>query len=53
MNVQDCNSNFVQNDENIVLNILMHEIGHVMGLGHTSEENNLVYSIESNEIDYD
>ena len=50
---QDCNSNFVQNDENMVVNILMHEIGHAMGLGHTSEENHLMYSTESPEIDYD
>ena len=50
---QDCNSNFIQNDENMVVNILMHEIGHAMGLGHTSEENHLMYSTESPEIDYD
>ena len=50
---QDCNSNFVQNDENMVVNILMHEIGHAMGLGHTSEEDNLMYSTESPEINYD
>jgi len=49
---EDCNSDFVQNDENMVVNILMHEIGHAMGLGHTSEENNLMYSTESPEIDY-
>jgi len=50
---KDCNSNFVQNDENMVVNILMHEIGHAMGLGHTSEEDNLMYSTEFPEIDYD
>ena len=50
---EDCNSNFVQNDENMVVNILMHEIGHAMGLGHTSEKNHLMYSTESPEIDYD
>jgi len=50
---EDCNSNFVQNDENMVVNILMHEIGHAMGLGHTSEEDNLMYSTESPEINYD
>ncbi|MGY5147582.1 MAG: matrixin family metalloprotease [Candidatus Nitrosopumilus sp. bin_7KS] len=48
----DCNSNFVQNDENMVVNILMHEIGHTMGLGHTSEKNHLMYSTESPQIDY-
>ena len=50
---EDCNSDFVQNDENMVANILMHEIGHALGLGHTSEENHLMYSTESPEILYD
>ncbi|MBT8243246.1 MAG: matrixin family metalloprotease [Nitrosopumilus sp.] len=50
---EDCNSNFVQNDENMVANILMHEIGHALGLGHTSEENHLMYSTESPETVYD
>ena len=50
---EDCNSNFVQNDENMVVNILMHEIGHALGLGHTSEENHLMYSTESPEINFD
>lgn len=49
---EDCNSNFVQNDENMVVNILMHEIGHSLGLGHTSEENHLMYSTESPEINF-
>jgi len=49
---EDCNSNFVQNDENMVSNILMHEIGHALGLGHTSEENHLMYSTESPEISF-
>ena len=50
---EDCNSNFVQNDENMVTNILMHEIGHALGLGHTSDENHLMYSTISPEIDFD
>ena len=50
---EDCNSNFVQNDENMVANILMHEIGHALGLGHTGEENHLMYSTESPEIQFD
>ena len=49
---EDCNSDFVQNDENMVTNILMHEIGHALGLGHTSEENHLMYSTESSEIQF-
>ncbi len=50
---KDCNSNFIQNDENMVANILMHEIGHVLGLGHTSKENHLMYSTESPETAFD
>lgn len=50
---EDCNSNFVQNDENMVVNIIMHEIGHALGLGHTNEEDHLMYSTESPEINYD
>ncbi len=49
----DCNGNFVQNDENMVSNILMHEIGHALGLGHTYETGHLMYSYESPEIDFD
>ncbi len=49
---EDCNSDFVQNDENMVVNILMHEIGHALGLGHTSEKNHLMYSTESPEINF-
>ena len=49
----DCNDNFIQSDENMVANILMHEIGHALGLGHTSEEGHLMYSTESPQISYD
>ncbi|MBL7018498.1 MAG: matrixin family metalloprotease [Nitrosopumilus sp.] len=50
---EDCNSNFVQNDENMVTNILMHEIGHALRLGHSSEKNHLMYSTESPQITFD
>ncbi len=51
--VEDCNGNFVQDDENMVANILMHEIGHSLQLGHTSETGHLMYSTQSPEISFD
>jgi len=49
----DCNGNFVQDDENMVTNILMHEIGHALELGHTSETGHLMFSTESPQISFD
>lgn len=34
----------------MIVNILMCEIGHAMGLNYTSEENNLMYSTGFNEL---
>jgi hypothetical protein len=44
---EDCNGNYVQNDENMVSNIIMHEIGHAIGLGHSTDKTHLMYSDES------
>ena len=49
----DCNENFIQNDENMVANILMHEIGHALKLGHTNETGHLMYSFESPQDSFD
>ncbi len=49
----DCNENFIQNDENMVANILMHEIGHALKLGHTNETGHLMYSYESPRDSFD
>jgi len=51
--VEDCNGNFVQDDENMVANILMHEIGHALELGHTSETGHLMFSTQSPQISFD
>ena len=50
---KDCNGNFIQNDENMVATILMHEIGHAFRIGHTNEPGHLMYSIESYDINFD
>lgn len=49
----DCNKNFIQNDENMVANILMHEIGHALKLEHTNQTGHLMYSYEFPQDSFD
>ena len=42
----DCNNNFIQYDTNLLHQTIMHEIGHILGLGHHPEEIHLMYGIE-------
>ena len=39
----DCNGKFVQRDYEYVKNIITHEIGHALGLGHTNDAAHLMY----------
>jgi hypothetical protein len=50
---EDCSGNYVQNDENMVSNIIMHEIGHAIGLGHSADKTHLMYSDELPIADFD
>ena len=50
---EDCSGKYIQNDKNMVSNIIMHEIGHVLGLGHNADKNSLMYSDESHSVDFD
>ena len=43
--IQDYNSNFVKNNKNMIVNILLYDVGRVMGLNRTSEENDLINCI--------
>lgn len=53
LGAKDCNANFVQNDENMVANILMHEIGHALGLKHSLDKEHIMYSPEISHYPFD
>lgn len=40
----DCNGNWIQADKNYLTRTIAHELGHVLGLGHPTDENHLMYS---------
>lgn len=42
----DCNNNYVQFDSNLLHQTIMHEIGHILGLGHHPEEIHLMYGVD-------
>ena len=41
----DCNDEFVQYDRNLLQQTIMHEVGHILGLGHHPENTHLMYGI--------
>ena len=49
----DCNGDFVQYDEDAVTDTIMHEIGHTIGLNHTSDEQHLMYGTDYVQDDFD
>lgn len=42
----DCNNNYVQYDSNLLHQTIMHEIGHILGLGHHPKETHLMYGVD-------
>ena len=42
-----CNGTYFQTRENGLTNVIMHELGHTLGIGHTLNEEHLMYSTES------
>ena len=47
----DCKNNFVQYDSNLLHQTIMHEIGHILGLGHHPEETHLMYGLDGIDLE--
>ncbi|RNJ80615.1 MAG: hypothetical protein D9C04_00745 [Nitrosopumilus sp. B06] len=48
-----CDGSYVQTETSDLANLIMHEFGHVLGLGHTSNKSHLMYSEENPEDPFD
>ena len=46
----DCKSNYVQYDSNLLHQTIMHEIGHILGLGHHPDETHLMYGVDDIDV---
>ncbi len=53
LGASNCKGEFVQHDSDKLTNILMHEIGHIMGLGHHMDKSHLMYGPDLVENPYD
>ena len=42
----DCNGNYVQWGQDAITDTTMHEVGHILGLGHHADESHLMYGID-------
>ena len=43
----DCDNNYVQYDSNLLHQTIMHEVGHILGLGHHPKETHLMYGVDN------